>query len=177
VDGEVTVMASTYKVERTQHIDAPPDAVRERVVDLRRWEAWSPWEELDADLQRSYGGPPSGVGAWYEWEGNRKAGKGRMEIIGADASTVRIDLQFLKPFKSHSNTVFELQPDGAGTLVTWSMVGPHTAMTKIMGLFLPMDKMVGPDFEKGLTRLRAEAEAAGGHGRVEPISPADRDDP
>jgi hypothetical protein len=56
-------------------------------------------------------------------------------------------------------------------------VGPHTAMTKIMGLFLPMDKMVGPDFEKGLTRLRAEAEAAGGHSRIEPISPADRDDP
>jgi hypothetical protein len=164
-DREDTVMASTYTVERTQHIDAPPEAVHERLVDLRRWETWSPWEELDDDLQRSYGGPPSGVGAWYEWEGNRKAGKGRMEIIDADASTVRLDLQFLKPFKSHSNTVFELQPEGAGTRVTWSMVGPHTAITRIMGLFLPMDKMIGPDFEKGLVRLRAAAESGGGHGR------------
>jgi hypothetical protein len=155
-------MADGYTVERTQHIDAPPDAVRDRVIDLRRWEAWSPWEDLDPDLQRTYGGAASGVGSWYEWDGNRKAGKGRMEIIDADASTVRIDLQFVKPFKSHSNTVFEFQPAGDGTHVTWSMVGPHTAMTKVMGLFLSMDKMIGPDFEKGLARLRTEAEAAAG---------------
>ncbi len=155
-------MASTYNVERTQHIEAPPATVRERLVDLRRWEAWSPWEDLDPDIHRTYGGAASGVGAWYEWDGNRKAGKGRMEIIDADESTIRIDLQFLKPFKSHSNTVFELQPEGHGTLVTWSMVGPHSAMSRIMGLFVPMDKMVGPDFEKGLARLKADAETAGG---------------
>jgi hypothetical protein len=155
-------MANTYTVERTAHVDAPPDAVRERIVDLRRWEAWSPWEDLDPELQRTYGGAASGVGAWYEWEGNRKAGKGRMEIIYADASTVRIDLQFLKPFKSHSNTIFELQPDGNGTLVIWKMVGPNTGMTKVMGRFISMDKMLGPDFEKGLARLKAETEAAHG---------------
>jgi hypothetical protein len=161
-DREVTAMENTYTVQRTQHIDAPPEAVRERIVDLRRWEAWSPWEDLDPDQRRTYGGAAAGVGAWYEWEGNRKAGKGRMEIIGADASTVRIDLQFLKPFKSHSNTVFELQPEGDGTHVTWSMVGPHTTITKVMGRFISMDKMIGPDFEKGLARLGAETEAAGG---------------
>ncbi len=102
-------MASTYTVERREHIAAPPDIVRERIVDLHRWEAWSPWEDLDPELRRRYGGAASGVGAWYEWKGNRKAGKGRMEIIGAESSTVRIDLQFVKPFKSHSNTVFELR--------------------------------------------------------------------
>ena len=119
-------MADTYTVERSRHIAAPPEAVRERIVDLPRSETWSPWEDLDLDQQRTYGGAASGLGAWYEWEGNRRAGKGRMEIIGADASTVRIDLQFLRPFKSHSNTVFELQPDGDGTLVIWRMVGLNT---------------------------------------------------
>jgi hypothetical protein len=155
-------MVTTYTVERTEHIDAPLDVVREGIVDLHRWEAWSPWEDLDPGLRRTYGGAASGVGAWYEWEGNRKAGTGRMEIIGAESSTVRIDLQFLRPFKSHSNTVFELQPDGDGTLVTWRLVGPKTVMTKVMGLFTSMDKMIGPDFEKGLARLKADAEAAGG---------------
>ena len=155
-------MANTYTVERSRHIDAPPEAVRERIVDLRRWETWSPWEDLDPDQRRTYGGAASGLGAWYEWEGNRKAGKGRMEVIGADASMVRIDLQFLKPFKSHNNTVFELQPDGDGTLVIWRMVGLHTRMTRIMGRFVSMDKMLGPDFEKGLARLGTEAETAAG---------------
>jgi carbon monoxide dehydrogenase subunit G len=154
-------MADTYTVERTQHVDAPPEAVRERLVDLRRWAAWSPWEDLDPDLRRTYGDAGSGVGAWYEWEGNRKAGKGRMEIIDVDAATVRIDLQFLKPFRSHSNTVFEVHPEGEGSLVTWRLVGPNTGMTKVMGWFTSMDKMIGPDFEKGLARLKADAEAAG----------------
>jgi hypothetical protein len=161
-------MTDTYTVERSQHIDAPPEAVRERIVDLRRWEAWSPWHDLDPDMAQSYGGTGSGVGAWYEWEGNRKAGKGRMEVIEADASTVRIDLQFLKPFRSHSNTVFELRPDGDGTRVTWSMIGPNTGMTRVMGLFTSMDRMIGPDFEKGLAQLKADAEASPGQGSRPP---------
>jgi hypothetical protein len=155
-------MTDTYRVERTQRIDAPRDTVRERIVDLHRWESWSPWQDLDPDMRQAYGGAEVGVGAWYEWEGNRKAGKGRMEIIHADDSTVRLDLQFLKPFRSHSNTFFDLQPDGDATQVTWTMVGPETAMTRVMGLFTSMDKMIGPDFEKGLTRLKADAEGAPG---------------
>jgi hypothetical protein len=158
---EVKVMVSTYTVERTEHIAARPDVVRERIVDLHRWETWSPWEDVDPELRRTYGGAASGVGAWYEWEGNRKAGKGHMEIVDAESSSVGIDLRFLKPFKSRSNMVFELQPDGHGTLVTWRLVGPNTAMTRVMGLFTSMDKMIGPDFEKGLARLKADAEAAG----------------
>ena len=37
--------------------------------------------------------------------------------------------------------------------VTWSMTGPKTRMTRVMGVFKNTDKMVGPDFEKGLARL------------------------
>jgi hypothetical protein len=155
-------MADTYRVERTEHIDATPAALRKRIVDLRRWQAWSPWEDLDPELRRTYGGPDQGVGAWYEWEGNRKAGKGRMEIIEADATTVRFDLRFLKPFKSHSNMAFELQPEGDGTSVTWTLVGPNTGMSRVMGWFTSMDKLIGPDFEKGLSQLRADTEATSG---------------
>ena len=154
-------MTDTYTVERTQHIDAPPDAVRERIVDLHRWEAWSPWEDLDPDLRRTYGGADSGVGAWYEWEGNRKAGKGRMEIVAVDDSSVTIDLQFLKPFKSRSTTAFTVVPEGDGSLVTWTLTADNSAMTKVMGLFTSMDKLIGPDLEKGLERLQQDAEVDG----------------
>ena len=43
--------------------------------------------------------------------------------------------------------------------VTWSMTGPKTRMTRVMGVFMSMDKMVGPDFEKGLAQLRIVAES------------------
>lgn len=150
---------STYVVERRRHVAAPPELVHKRINDLHLWESWSPWEDVDPDVDRTYGGPSSGAGAWYAWSGNRKAGRGRMQIVDTQPQSVLIDLQFLKPFKSRSTTEFVLDPDGDGTLVTWRLTGPQTMMTRVMGVVTSMDKMIGPDFEKGLDRLAAESEA------------------
>jgi hypothetical protein len=38
------------------------------------------------------------------------------------------------------------------------MSGPSAFITKLMGVFVSMDKMVGPDFEKGLASMKAVAE-------------------
>ena len=153
-------MSDTYTVERSTTIDAEPAHIYAQVVDFHRWTAWSPWEDLDPEMQRSYTGPEQGVGATYSWTGNRKAGAGRMEIVEAEEpSTVAVALSFVKPFKSTSRTVFSFVPTDSGTTVTWTMTGPSTLMTKVMGIFTSMDKLVGPDFEKGLARLRAVSEA------------------
>ena len=154
-----TDSAKTFQVERSIEIAAPAARVYEAIVDFHRWTEWSPWEGVDPNLQRTYIGPEAGLGAAYEWAGNRKAGSGRMEIVGTDAPT-RIDIQldFLKPFKSHSQTRFTIAPDGDTTKVTWRMTGPKTFATKVMGIFTSMDKVVGGDFEKGLTQLKATAE-------------------
>lgn len=153
-------MADTYTVERTTRVDAPASAVYERIVDFHRWPAWSPYEELDPDMKRTYAGAESGVGAAYEWSGNLKAGAGRMEIVEAvDDERVVIDLRFRKPFRSESTATFALDDSGNGTAVTWSMTGPVTLVSRIMGIFRSMDRMVGPAFEKGLAKLKADAEA------------------
>ncbi len=153
----------TYTVERSASIDAPPEYVYEQLCDFHNWRNWSPWEDVDPSLQRSYSGAESGTGAVYSWSGNRKAGQGRMEITDtAEPSRVQIDLVFEKPFKARNDTVFVVQPEGSGSRVTWSMTGKKTLMTKVMGVFTSMDKMIGPDFEKGLTRLKSTAEDAGG---------------
>jgi hypothetical protein len=155
--------SNTFVVERAARVDAPSSNVLERIVDLRRWQAWSPWEDVDPQLRRDYGGADSGVGATYAWEGNRRAGKGRMEIVGVEATggtaVVTIGVHFVKPFKSESTSVFRLDDDGGATAVTWTMTGPRTLMTKVMGVFTSMDKVLGPDLEKGLDRLKSAAEA------------------
>ncbi|HEX7187684.1 MAG TPA: SRPBCC family protein [Actinomycetes bacterium] len=150
-----------YTVERSATIAAPPARIYEELVDFHRWTTWSPWEDLDPQLQRTYSGPESGVGAVYAWSGNRKAGKGQMAIREAtEPSKVGIDLEFVKPFKASNDTVFTIEPEGSGSRVTWTLTGKKTAMTKVMGIFTSMDKMVGPDFEKGLARLKAVTETA-----------------
>jgi uncharacterized protein YndB with AHSA1/START domain len=149
-----------FEVVRDATIPAPRATVFALLADFHRWREWSPWEDIDPNLQRTYSGPPSGVGAVYEWDGNRKAGAGRMEITSADApSRLQLALQFLKPFKSSSTTTFELDERDGATHVTWRMVGPKTFMTRVMGIFASMDKMVGGDFEKGLARLADAAKA------------------
>ena len=151
---------ATYTVERSAVIAAPPAKVYAALIDFHDWVNWSPWEELDPDLQRTYSGSPTGVGSAYAWTGNRKAGEGRMTITEAsEPANVTIALEFLKPFKSSNTTTFDLRPEGEGTNVTWRMVGPRTFMIKVMGIFKSMDSMVGKDFENGLERLAAHLES------------------
>jgi hypothetical protein len=159
----VLVIAATkpdsFRVERSTTINAPPARVHALIDDFHRWTEWSPWEKVDPALKRSYSGAASGTGAIYEWEGNNKAGKGRMEILqSSPASNVRIKLDFLKPFEAHNTADFTIQPLPAGTNVTWAMYGPNPFMAKVMQTVVSMDKLVGKDFEAGLANLKAAAE-------------------
>ena len=74
------ITADTFRIERSTTIDAAPQAIFPHINDFHAWEAWSPYEKMDADLGKTYSGPASGVGAAYAWVG-RKAGSGRMEIV------------------------------------------------------------------------------------------------
>ncbi len=152
---------STFSVERSITINAPAAAVHDQINNFKKWVDWSPWEGMDPALQRTYTGTASGVGTAYAWAGSRKVGQGRMEITESTPQRIALDLQFIKPFKANNKTVFALAPasDGKeGTTVTWTMTGPKTLLTKIMGIFMSMDKVVGKDFDKGLASLKKVTE-------------------
>ncbi|HEY3950315.1 SRPBCC family protein [Phenylobacterium sp.] len=150
----------SFRFERSIHIDAPPSAVYPHIDDFHAWAAWSPFEKMDSDLQKTYSGAARGVGAQYAWVG-KKAGSGSMEITQAIApSKVVIDLKFTKPFKANNVAEFTVAADGAGSKVTWAMSGPLTLVSKLMHAVFPMDKMLGPQFDDGLRALKGLAEKA-----------------
>jgi uncharacterized protein YndB with AHSA1/START domain len=152
-----------FRVERSVTIAAPPARVYEQIVNFHNWTGWSPWEDLDPQLHRTYSGAESGTGAVYGWSGNRKAGRGRMEITDtAEPRRVEIDLIFEKPWKAHNDTLFTIAPEASGSRVTWLMTGKNTFTTKVMGIFKSMDALLGPDFERGLARLKTTAERSTG---------------
>jgi hypothetical protein len=153
----------TFRIQRSATMQAPPERIFPHLDSLKAWGPWSPWEKLDPDLRRTFSGPDSGKGATYEWEGNNKVGKGRMEILdSAPPLRLSIKLDFLKPFEAHNTAEFNLVPEGGATRVDWAMYGPSPFMSKLMGLFFNMDRMVGKDFEAGLASLKAIAERPGG---------------
>ncbi|MBJ7355462.1 MAG: SRPBCC family protein [Thermoleophilaceae bacterium] len=152
----------SFEVVRSAQIEAPAERVFPLINRFKSWTEWSPWEGMDPELERDYSGPETGVGSKYAWKGNRKVGEGKMEITAAEPSNrLELDLHFLKPFKAENVTIFELAPtaDG-GTTVTWRMRGRQQGLMRVMGIFFKIDKMVGPDFEKGLAKLKSVAESS-----------------
>ena len=69
-------------------------------------------------------------------------------------------LDFLKPFKAQNTAEFTLQAEGENlTIVTWAMHGPSPYLSKLMGVVINMDTMIGKDFEAGLANLKALTES------------------
>ncbi|MEA2569370.1 MAG: hypothetical protein QOI24_1371 [Acidobacteriota bacterium] len=149
---------NTFRVQRTATIKARPEKIVPLIADFHRWSSWSPYEKLDPAMKRTINGAPSGPGAVYEWDGNNKAGAGRMEVLSASPAAVKIKLDFTRPFASHNMAEFTLEPHGDTTNVTWSMSGPQMYIGKVVCLFMNMDRMVGKEFETGLASLKAIAE-------------------
>ncbi len=158
----VLILASTkpntFRMQRSATISAAPDKIFPYINDFHNWAAWSPWEKFDPNMKKSFSGAATGKGSIYEWDGNKKVGQGRMEITEILPHKITVKLDFIKPFEGHNTAEFALQPQGGTTQLTWAMYGPCPFMMKIMHLFINMDKMIGKDFESGLTALKALAE-------------------
>jgi uncharacterized protein YndB with AHSA1/START domain len=163
VVGAILIYAATkpdaFRVERSIAIKAPAEKIFPLINDFRQWEPWSPWEKMDPALKRTYSGANNGVGAAYEWQGNKDVGHGRMEITESTTpSKVVLKLHFIKPFEANNTVEFVLSKDGDNTRVTQAMYGPSPYISKLMGLVFSMDKMVGTKYEEGLGTLKNLAE-------------------
>lgn len=157
--GMAAMQPDSFSVSRSLAIKAPPEKILGLVGDFRQWQSWSPWERLDPAMQRVHSGAPSGKGALYAWSGNDDVGAGKMEITElTPPSKVVIKLDFIKPFESSNITEFTLAPRDGQTEVSWTMSGPMPFISKIMSVFISMDRLIGKDFEKGLANLKAVAE-------------------
>jgi Polyketide cyclase / dehydrase and lipid transport len=160
----------TFTISRSTTINASPEEIFPLINDFHRWASWSPFEKLDPAMHKTFSGPSNGVGSAYAWTGNKKAGAGSMNITNTTpSSNVTIAMEFLKPFKSQSTAIFDIAGSSPGTgsaetsssKVTWSMTGKNHFASKVMSVFVSMDKLIGKDFVEGLANLKREAEVSG----------------
>lgn len=151
------LVSPKYTVTRTLAINAPADKIYALIADPRGWKQWSAWNQRDPAMAIEYSGAASGAGAVWAWK-SKSQGDGRMTFTTAEAPK-RLGYELYFPdFNSTSTGDFRLDANGGATQVTWSMDGDmgSNPVHRWMGLF--MDKMVGPDFDAGLARLKALAE-------------------
>lgn len=158
----VLITAATRPVDfscaRSLLISAPTSAVFAEANDYRKWVVWSPFEK-DPAMKRTFSGAPTGVGATYDWSGNREVGEGRATIVESrPGELVRMKLEFVRPFAGTNMAEFTFKPMGAQTMVTWSFTGHNSFLCRVISLFMNMEKMVGGQFEQGLASLKALVE-------------------
>jgi len=149
---------NTFSVERSASIKAGPEKIFTLINDFHQWDSWTPYNK-DPAMKKTYSGAASGVGAISTWEGNSDVGTGSIQITESVPPTkIVMDLQMVKPFNCRNRVEFTLTPTADATTVRWAMTGASNYFSKLMGLFISMDKMVGRDFEVGLAGLKKTAE-------------------
>ena len=156
----IATRPAEFSVSRAATMNATPAAVFNQLNDFHKWEAWSPWAKMDPNAKNSFDGPTSGEGAKFAWDGNSDVGAGNMTITESVPNDhVRIRLEFVRPFAGVNDTLFTIKPAGDKTNVTWTMSGKNNFITKAISLVMDCDKMVGPQFEKGLASMESAAQA------------------
>ncbi len=148
-----------FRVERSVDVAAPAAKIFPFLDDLRQQRLWSPWDQKDPNMQRSFTGAERGTGAIYEWDGNRDIGSGRQEIVTVIPNEkIEGKIDFFRPFRASNRFEFLLRPAGNVTNVTWAIFGPMPFLSRVMSIFVSMDNMIGNEFEKGLLQLKTVAE-------------------
>lgn len=151
---------SDMRITRSINIAAQPEVIFPHVNEFKKWEAWSPYAKLDPNMQTTYEGPATGEGSIYRWNGNNDVGEGQTKIVSSKPNeSIGVELKFERPFKGTNDVEFTFKPEGNHTVVTWTMAGKTNFVSKAMGLVIDMDKMMGGQFDEGLSSLKKVVEA------------------
>lgn len=151
---------SRIKVERSIDINASADLIKTKLSDYKFFhESWSPWTEKDPGMKKTYTGEAGKEGHMIAWESDKEeVGKGSMTYVYTHGDTVMHSLHF-DGHSSDAHIFHIVTVNGAGSKVTWVMDDETPFMFRAMMLFMNMDKMLGPDFEKGLSKLKSAIES------------------
>ncbi|MCB0793619.1 MAG: SRPBCC family protein [Flavobacteriales bacterium] len=145
-------------VERSTVIAASPDVIYPMISNLKASQDWTPWKDMDKDQLVTYEGTDGTVGSKMTWQGDT-VGKGSQEITALRTNEhVGSELKFIEPWEAVSQVDLDMAEVDGGTEVKWTMTQENGFMGRVMGVFMDMDKMVGPDFERGLANLKTLAE-------------------
>lgn len=144
-------------LQRQTVIAAPPEKVFAIIGNMKRFNEWSPWADIDPSTAYAYEGPETGVGQKLSWQStDSRVGSGAQTIVEfVENRKIGTEVSFGDMGKATSS--MELAPVGEGTGVTWGFKTELNGITeRWFGLLF--DRWIGADYEKGLARLKALAE-------------------
>jgi hypothetical protein len=147
----LTRLDGDFCTKRSLEIAAPPDSVFAAIVDFKSWPQWSPWLIHEADADITYSENYQAEGGSYSWDG-AVVGAGKLTHMKiTPTSSIRQQIEFLRPFKSVNQVSWEFVNKNGNTLVSWEISGRMPFLFRFRARQL--ESMLGRDYELGLELL------------------------
>ncbi|HRH11786.1 MAG TPA: GyrI-like domain-containing protein [Bacteroidia bacterium] len=149
---------SNVKVERSITINRSSSVIKPFLTDLKVFhDKWSPWTEKDPTAAVVYSGVAGEVGHQFTWSSkNDEVGTGTLAIAGFNGDSVLQKLTF--EGMDDTKVYYVVKDNNGNSEVIWGMQMSAPFLFRPMMLFMNMDKMIGPDYESGLLKLKTVAE-------------------
>ena len=158
--GAALIAPSENNMSRSVVINAPAKVVRANIMSFEGMLRWSPWHHRDPNQTYSIENDGQ-VGALYTWSGEDSlVGEGSQTITEIDENSVNTHLHFVRPFESEADAKAIMEKVDDGVKVTWHYHDETPYPLNIFNLFFDMEKMLGPDFEEGMMKLKEISEDA-----------------
>jgi len=142
------------QVERSTVVGADPHTVFPYINNLKTFQRWSPWSDLDPTIDYQFSDPASGVGATMRWSSTQEdVGEGSLEIVETiPDEMVRLALDFGS--MGTASSYFFIEPVDGGSEVTWGFETQLSAdpVSRYVGLLY--DTWLGNVYERGLENLK-----------------------
>lgn len=147
---------AVFTIARSISIQATPEEIFPHINNSKKANDWMPWKDIDKEVMMVEMGPEEGIGSGSKWDSKGQMGTGQAVVVESIPNQkVVTQLTYTKPMAMTQLATVSLSGnEGGGTTVRWEVTGENSFMARLMCIFMNMDKVVGEQFEKGLTNLK-----------------------
>lgn len=147
-------LPASSTVERSIVINASAKTIFPYLNNLKEFSQWSPWSDMDPQMQKTFSGPAAGEGSSMSWSSSKsEVGSGRQTItLSKPYEKVVTELDF--DGMGRSIAYFNLHNNGEASELTWGFETQYgvNLVARYMGLF--MENWLGNEYQKGLLKLK-----------------------
>lgn len=153
-------ISTEFNYEKSIVINAPQTVVWENINSLADMDKWSPWDEYDPNMQKTWEGTDGQVGAKQSWTSPvEEVGTGSQTITGLTPNEkIETQLLFMEPFESEAAAYVVLSATEGGTRATWGFKSEMPYPTNIFKVLMDMESAMDKDFGRGLQKLKEMSE-------------------
>lgn len=159
--GYAAIKPPHYVISREIRIQAGADKLFPLMNNPKVADEWGPWTDIDPQVKMTYSGPEQGVGAKASWTSPGQMGVGSATITESAPNRIAMHLEYTSPMPMTQESVYLLEQEAGtqATKVTWRVEGDNSFVSRLFGIFVDVDKMVGGMFEQGLNKLKNKVES------------------